>query len=122
VLYNKYLGQELYIEENFNTEKWTNHSLTYKIRNNIPECELRIGSFVMMIKKNSKVLEKILNVCFERYEMPILEDYDIMYTVGPDIVSTIFNNEEKLTLVSKTESNYYFCHMCVGHWTTRNIV
>ena len=45
----------------------------------------------MMSKSHSKNMQKILDLCKERKDLEIKEDYDILYTTGPDVVSEVFD-------------------------------
>ena len=56
-------------------------------------------------------------MCKERKDLEIKEDYDILYTTGPDVVSEVFDKlDDKPKYLTKNECDEYFIHNHVGHW------
>lgn len=112
---NKYKNTVLFTEKIISSE-FTEITKSYPIRNNIPESPIRIANYIIMAQPNS--LTYVINMCNERIKLPIKTDYDIIYTTGPDIMSTIFNNNlfQKFTLIDLELANTYFKHICLGHW------
>jgi hypothetical protein len=75
----------------------------------------------MASKPNSIEINDILDLCKERSKLTISEDYDILYTTGPDVVSTVYDNHKNdIIYVPLSISTKYFSHLCVGHWRDEN--
>lgn len=109
--------EDLFFEEITTDDYFCETTKKLPIRNNIPECNLRISNYFMMSKPHSKNIQKILDLCKERKDLEIKEDYDILYTTGPDVVSEVFDKlDDKPKYLTKNECDEYFIHNHVGHW------
>ena len=109
--------EDLFFEETTTDDYFCETTKKLPIRNNIPECNLRISNYFMMSKPHSKNMQKILDLCKERKDLEIKEDYDILYTTGPDVVSEVFDKlDDKPKYLTKNECDEYFIHNHVGHW------
>jgi hypothetical protein len=64
-------------------------------------------------------IQGILNICEERKGLTINEEYDIIFTTGPDVVSQ-YINDENISYLNKNECYKYFSHHHVGHWRFSN--
>jgi len=107
--YEKYKENDLFFEE------FTHLFLSTK-RNESPYL-LRIANYVMMNKKFSQHIQGILDICKERYLLPIYNEEDILYTTGPDVTTTYVNeNLHKVLYIEKNEYSRYFIHTHHGHW------
>ena len=113
---NSVLFTETLIKKNFieNTKK-------FPIRKGIPEKKIRVANYAIMSKSNTKYINDVLNLCNLRsMENEIKVDYDIIYTTGPDVTSSINrNNNDKL--LSLNESNKILEHKHVGHWRKNHL-
>ena len=126
-LYDKYKNDDiiLFEEVTLNANDMID-SLKYSIRNNIPEVPLRIANYIMASKPNSIGINYILKLCKERSVLKLNEDYDILYTTGPDVVSTVFDKHKNdkwlshLSYIPLSISVKYFSHLCAGHWRDEN--
>lgn len=117
ILYDKFKSNDLFFEETTLTDKFKEETKSYKIRNGESECCLRIANYIIMTKPNSKNIQGVLDLCEQRKELEIKDDYDIIYTTGPDIISTYFNqNKSNLHYLSKKNADLFFNHQCIGHW------
>ena len=73
-----------------------------------------------MSKPNTKYINDVLNMCNLRSaQNEIKVEYDVIYTTGHDVTSSIARSE-KDHLFSLTESNNILKHLHVGHWRGRN--
>lgn len=90
----------------------------FKIRQNTPEHKIRIANYLMIFKPHSSFLHQCIQLVYQRSHLPIEVDYDILYTTGPDVVSTVYATFSKNSLhtISLSESLDYFIHKCAGHW------
>jgi len=122
-LYSKYRDNDCVLFEETTMSRSSADSTTeYSIRKSIPEVQLRIANYAMMSKPNSVIINDILEICKERSQLKINEDYDILYTTGPDVVSTSYDSfKDQIGYVPLKESRKYFVHLCAGHWRTGNI-
>ena len=121
-LYDKYKNNDVVLfEETTMSNSDAHDTIKHKIRNSIPEVQLRIANYMMMSKPNSVVINDILEICEQRSTLKITEDYDILYTTGPDVVSTSYDSfKNQIGYVPLDESNKYFTHLCAGHWRSEN--
>ena len=58
-------------------------------------------------KPNSDSINGILQICKERHLLSVSVDYDVIYTTGPDVVSTYFNSYNLKNYLSKELSDEY---------------
>ena len=65
------------------------HSLTHPIRGGVAETPTRIANYWMASVPGHPIFEDILQEMQARAELPVREDYDVLYTTGPDVVSTV---------------------------------
>jgi len=120
--YNIYKSDDLFFIENERTLEQIESSKKYRIRNNIGESKTRIANCVLMGLKNSKNYKDILDLCSARHTLDILEPYDIIYTTGPDVVTTVINKKPLVKKISRFDSDRHFFHRCVGHWRENNTI
>jgi len=89
----------------------------HNIRKNQKEKHLRIANYSFGSEPFHPYWLKVLNLIKERSSLEVLEDYDIIYITGPDIISEVREDEEVLDL--NTSLNY-FKHTCSGSWRKKN--
>lgn len=118
-LYEIY-DDNLFFEETTLNSESIEETKSYKIRNGIPEFPLRIANYIIISKPNSDSINGILQICKERHLLSVSVDYDVIYTTGPDVVSTYFNSYNLKNYLSKELSDEYLQHICFGHWRTNN--
>jgi hypothetical protein len=70
----------------------------------------------MMIKPFSENIQNILDICKLRKNNVINEDYDILYTTGPDVISHYVDNNKSVKYLKKSECDIYFGHHNFSHW------
>jgi hypothetical protein len=115
-LYNENKDVDLFFEETTLSEEFQKRTSEYKIRNGLPEHRLRISAHILMSHKDSENIKGILKICESRKDLNIQEDYDILYTTGPDVVSEYFNTTPNLRYIDRKVCDEYFEHLCKGHW------
>lgn len=122
-LYEKYKKDDLFFEECTISEDFIQETTSHKIRKGVPECALRISNYIIMARPNSRHINNIINICENRRLLPINEDYDVLYTTGPDVVSTyvdtiLKSGSNAVQFLNKPDSDKYLRHLCDGHWRT----
>lgn len=108
------LFEELVLSESFVEE-----TKKFPIRKGIPEERVRIANYFMISKPNSKFVQDVIDLCIKRSNEDLKTDYDVIYTTGPDVVSTIFDLKKKnanLLKFDKKSSDAIFSHKAHGHW------
>jgi len=85
------------IEEKMLTDKKYNESKTYKIRQTLPliergEHKLRIANYFFACSKNNIIWNNIIVLCVKRAKYKIYESYDVLFTTGPDVITTCIHN------------------------------
>lgn len=96
------------------------------IRNGVPEDIIRVANFIFICKPQSPFIHDMIALVKQRSGLEVNTQYDILYTTGPDIPSTIFGEwlrnqknllrEQNATLVDKNGWTPSFSHQCDGHW------
>lgn len=93
----------------------------HPIRKGRPEQNIRVANFWMMSIAGHRFWKDILELVQRRSRLPLQEQYDVLYTTGPDIVSEIYNVHAK---VEEEEGIMLLEHdVLLGlneHWTTTN--
>ena len=67
----------------------------------------------------STVWDGIFALLDERAALPLREDYDILFTTGPDLVSTAVDKlmpDDRIQVLSRSETDGKIAHTCAGHW------
>lgn len=93
------------------------------IRGGIPEAPHRIANYALACQPGSNFIQKVLQTMWARVALPIMTDYDVIYTTGPDVVSTVIaemgsSPSMELEIVSLEKANQQIKHYAVGHWRT----
>jgi len=109
---------DMFFEETTLSKDFIEETKSYHIRNGISECDLRIANYIMISKPNSESINGILEICKERHLLQINTDYDVLYTTGPDVVSSYFNSKNLKNYLNKITTDEYLQHICFGHWRT----
>lgn len=115
-IYNENKNNDLFFEELTTTKEFSESTKKYKIRNGVAESNLRISNYFIMCNKNSDNINGILKLCKDRYPLTIETDYDVIYTTGPDVISTYFNSIPNIKYINKKQSEMYIIHLGFGHW------
>lgn len=96
---------------------------SFPIRESLPvgeraECEFRVSNYFMVARKGDRTLKRILELCVERAGHPVREDYDVIFTTGPDVVSTVIDRrqDDDVLVLSRKEVEKYIFHLGDGYW------
>jgi hypothetical protein len=111
---------DTFFEETTIDNEFRELTKSYKIRNGNPESLLRICSYVLLFDKFSINIQGILDICEERYKLEVSEEYDIIYTTGPDTLSEYFDRNDGLNFMSKDICDLHFSHKALGRWRFSN--
>ncbi len=86
--------------------------------NKLKEYPLRIANYFMISRPNSEILINIIKLCIKRSHYPIHENYDILFTTGPDVISTIINEtfNNNIFIFRKPFIDKFIKHTMNGHW------
>ena len=123
-LYRKHRHADLFFEECTLSRDYIEQTRSKRIRNGAPECALRISNYILMARQGSEHIQGILDLCKDRRALPVQEDYDVIYTTGPDVVSTHVDQflgsdpGHRIQRLSRSDSSRYLRHLCDGHWRT----
>jgi hypothetical protein len=114
-LYLSHNKKDLFFEELTLSKEFIEETKKFKIRFGKEESSLRIANYIIMTLPQSSNIKGIIDLCNKRKDLIINEDYDIIYTTGPDVVSQ-YINDYNISYLNKSESDKYFSHKHVGHW------
>ncbi len=112
------------LEEKTLTKSMRDTSSTYPIRQGKPEDSLRVANYFFICTPGHPVMKKILLECYKRANLPVQSHYDVLYTTGPDVVSTVIHEMKRdgtlsssgAIVVPKSISDKYVKHSAVGSW------
>jgi len=90
--------------------------LDQPIRKGIPEDPIRVANYLMMSQPFSGYVKRVIDLLLQRAILGVRSDYDIIYTTGPDLTSTVYAQERTAQLVNKPTADSFFSHLCSGHW------
>jgi mannosyltransferase OCH1-like enzyme len=92
----------------------------FPIRNGVPEDRERISNYFLGCVKGHPIMLDILDELVKRSNLEVKDDYDVIYTTGPDLVTTVIQrNRDKypdLLVVSKEEADKTIQHHVDGSW------
>jgi mannosyltransferase OCH1-like enzyme len=96
----------------------------YAIRQGLPpsqrkETSLRVANYLFYSRPGAEVLKMIMDRCVERSELEVREPYDVLFTTGPDVVSSVvdeLNNDGSFVVVPKSEAKMCFKHLSTHTW------
>lgn len=94
------------------------------IRKGIPEDKRRIANYFIYSKPNHPVWNYIIDEMKIRLRNDIVEDYDVLYATGPDLMSTVVNKYEKQLNLKVLDIPDSMCikHHCHGNHTWRKLL
>jgi hypothetical protein len=69
---------------------------------------------------------KLIESMKERASLIVREDYDVIYTTGPDLITTVIHAEssnysEELVIIPQEEADNYFEHLIFGQWRENHL-
>ena len=98
-----------------------------RIRGGEPEAQLRIANYIMASSPHHPILRAILEECVARRHRPVTSRYDILFTTGPDVVSSVVDRLQKDNsfsdlggvIISKSIADQHFRHLVQWHWVSQ---
>lgn len=115
----------LLCEETRLTPEFRAATASYPIRQSLPEnerpeCTLRIANYLLAAATGDRTMERILDLCVARSGLTVREDYDVIFTTGPDVVSTVVDSheDESRRVIPLEEAGQFFRHQAAGSWRT----
>lgn len=105
-------------------DTFSNKTKTIPIRKGIPEDKRRIANYFIYSNPNHPIWNHIIDEMKIRLKNAILEDYDVLYVTGPDLMSTIVNkyaNQLNLKVLDLSDSKC-IKHHCHGNHTWRKLL
>jgi len=99
-----------------------------KIRCNVPEHNVRVANyFIISINSYHPFWKEVFELLYERFHLQVTSNYDIIYTTGPDIITTAYHNyisknlksDNSVILLGVDECNQYFVHQALGSWRNK---
>jgi len=90
------------------------------IRNGLPEVRRRIANYFMASVPGHPFWLETLDLMRSRAELPVREQYDVLYTTGPDVVTEVAHRSARrfkdVKVVSKRVLDRFITHHCAGGW------
>ncbi len=92
----------------------------FSIRNGTPERRLRVGNFWMASVPGHPFWSDVLDMVKQRSHLGVQNDYDVIYTTGPDVISEVYhqtlNKYDDVVLVPRRTARRFFRHRTHGSW------
>ena len=92
----------------------------FAIRKGQPELRLRVANFWMASVPGHPFWQDVMDLVKERAELPIQNDYDVIYTTGPDIISEVYHRTHQkykdVAMVPRSLARKFFRHRTHGSW------
>lgn len=106
--------------ETYLNEQQIEDSKNVPIRNGEPEHPERISNYFMGCVPNHPIMLDIIEEVMKRASLKVKQEYDVIYTTGPDVVTTVVQrNRHKypdLMVLSKQEADEFITHYAAGSW------
>ncbi len=95
-------------------------SLSHPIRGGIAEISTRIANYWMAAVPGHPIFDDIMQEVQVRADLPVREDYDVLYTTGPDVVSSVLarvrHRYDDLVVLSPRELWVNLKHVLAQGW------
>ena len=95
-------------------------SLVHPVRGNVVEVPTRIANYWMAAAPGHPILDDIVQEMQTRADLPVREDYDVLYTTGPDVLSTVLarvgHTYDDLVVLSARELWVNLKHVVAQGW------
>ena len=92
----------------------------HAVRQGRPELRLRVANFWMASVPGHPFWQDVMELVQERADIPIQDDYDVIYTTGPDIISEVYHRTQQkykdVALVPRSLARKFFRHRTHGSW------
>lgn len=123
-LLNKHQNhQALFVEEGTWHGGENDFTQDYPIRQSLDACQrkeaaLRVANYLIFAKPGALIIKRILDKCVERSGLKIVEPYDVIFTTGPDVVSSVVaeRQDDSFVVIPKGEADAYFRHLTTHLW------
>lgn len=116
-------GQVFLATETILTDEQSKEIARLPIRNGVPEHKVRISNYFLASVKKHPFWKQVFKLIHKRKGLSVKEQYDVIYTTGPDLITTAYHNyvrknpdDTSVVLLSKEEADEYFTHQSIGTW------
>jgi len=99
----------------------------HKIRNGTEEHPVRVANYWMMSAPGHPFWLHVLQMAEERASLPVSQNYDVLYTTGPDLLTEAYHTyrqEDKnheVVLLGKSEFLELLNHRSDGFWKSKSM-
>ena len=94
----------------------------FPVRQGNPELRLRVANFWMASAPGHPFWDDVMDLVDERRKIEIKNDYDVIYTTGPDIISEVYHRKadqyDDVALIPRKIARRFFRHRTHGSWRT----
>lgn len=97
------------------------NGLRRRIRRGRPERRRRIANYLMASEPGHAIWQEVLGLLSERAALSVREDYDVIYTTGPDVITealTRLRDRADVRVLDADRSRACFHHAQDGGWRT----
>jgi len=90
------------------------------IRNGVPEIPLRVASYFMASVPGHPFWLEIMGLMKQRCHLPVRNEYDVIYTTGPDVVTEVAHRAVQcysdVVIVPRRVIKGFITHHCASSW------
>jgi len=95
--------------------------LGHRIRNGTREHSTRVANYWMMsLVARHPFWSHVMDIAQKRSDLPVVEDYDVIYTTGPDLLTEAYhtydNEAREIALLGPREFSTLLRHHSDGYW------
>jgi hypothetical protein len=95
--------------------------LGHRIRNGTREHSTRVANYWMMsLVARHPFWSHVMDIAQKRSDLPVVEDYDVIYTTGPDLLTEAYhtydNDAREIALLGPREFSTLLRHHSDGYW------
>jgi mannosyltransferase OCH1-like enzyme len=113
-------GRAFFFVETYLSSDQINHSRYFPIRDGEPEHPERISNYFLGCAPGHPIMLDIIQEMIHRSGKELKTDYDVLYTTGPDLVTTVVQRQREkypdLIVLSKEDSDKMIQHHMMGEW------
>ncbi len=94
---------------------------TEPIRGGVAEEPVRVANYWFASTPRHPFWDHVLNALATRSHLAVRRDYDVLYTTGPALFSTVYDQrkaEDGVVRLLSLEQSSFIRHMCSGTWRT----
>jgi mannosyltransferase OCH1-like enzyme len=107
------------VEKLLSAERAAEIGRAQSIRQGRPELPERIANYFMGCRSGHPLMAEVIALARERSGLEVRNDYDVLYTTGPDVMSEVIARHRErpdLVVLPRERAEAFLRHFCRGSW------